>query len=121
MTTPHERMRALRWGYELVHSVAIDESLPETLRSRALAVAVAVDYPAPEVIEQVRSEGLRGLEPSAVEAFCNARRLFQDVARTKDLSDLRRRDVQGTLRHFDPDDSILRLLVRAEALRDWLE
>ena len=64
MTTPHERMRALRWGYELVHSVAIDESLPETLRSRALAVAV--DYPAPEVIEQVRSEGLRGLKPSAV-------------------------------------------------------
>ena len=38
MTMPHERMRALRWGYELVHSVAIDESLPETLRSRALNV-----------------------------------------------------------------------------------
>ena len=77
-----------------MHSIAIDESLPETLRSRALAVAA--DYPAPEVIEQVRREGNRGLEPSAVGASCNARRLLNDVARTKDFLDPRRREVQGT-------------------------
>lgn len=38
MTVPHERMRALRWGVELLPMIEQDVSVPTELRHRAALI-----------------------------------------------------------------------------------
>ena len=55
MTTPRERMRALRWGWELLDTLQHDELLSPALANRARDIVQR--YPTPStLIELLKSE-----------------------------------------------------------------
>lgn len=78
MTMPHERMRALRWGYELLQEMGQDESLPEDVRERAGDLLVV--YPRPEALAQHVSDGGGRLPKTWGDAMAEARDLFESIA-----------------------------------------
>lgn len=51
MTMPHERMRSLRWGWELQQALHKDLSLLASLVARAEALAQT--YPTPQTLVQM--------------------------------------------------------------------
>ena len=54
MTMPDERMRAVRWGAELLKQIASDTSLPDAMITTAKRIALS--YPTPQALgERVRS------------------------------------------------------------------
>jgi hypothetical protein len=74
---PHERMRSLRWGWELLQALQADSSIPLVLAARAETLAQT--YPTPQtlilMLQADRPQLLKGFGESV---DC-ARALFDEV------------------------------------------
>ena len=117
MTMPHERLRALRWGYELLQEMGQDPSLPGDLRERAGVLLVV--YPAPEMLAQHVVDGLGGLPKAWADAMTEAKDLFEAVEFSGKGSVQTQRSLLFTRRHY-PERSLIELMVRSRFLEDWL-
>ena len=117
MTMPHERLRALRWGHELIQEMEQDPSLPADVRARARVLLVG--YPAPEMLAQHVVDRLGGLPKPWAGAMTEAKGLFDAVAFGGKGSVQTRRSLLFTLRHY-PERSLIELMVRSRLLDDWL-
>jgi hypothetical protein len=59
MTLPDERMRALRWGHEVLAEMLLDLTLPPA--SRAQALRLAQEHPSPQELVPWVQAGQQGL------------------------------------------------------------
>ena len=113
MTMPHERMRALRWGYELLQEMTQDQSLPEDVRERAGALLAA--YPMPEALAQHVADGRGRLPKTWGDTMAEVRDLFEWVELGGQGSVQTRRSLLFTRRHY-PNRSEIRLLVTVDLI-----
>ena len=117
MTMPDERMRALRWGYEMLADLGNDEALPVSTRERAAALMAA--YPDQASLEGLLRDERPSLQPKMGPALAKAGRLFLEVQRVGAGSGETRRGLVYVLRHF-PDATTIRLMGRHGALGQWI-
>lgn len=117
MTIPVERMRALRWGYELLQEMGQDQSLPQEARARPGALLAV--YPMPHALAQHVSDERGGLPMTWADAMAEAQDLFQEVGISGQGSVQTRRSLLFTRRHY-PDRSLIGLMMRVRSLQDWL-
>ena len=98
MTTPDERMRALRFGRETLSDLADRTDLPA--RIRIGATEVLQRYPAhDDLVALLETESL--LLPSAwAEALRDARSLLEEVGRMRNLPEGMPFCILAALRHF---------------------
>ena len=61
MSTPEERMRALRWGWELLRDIQQDAAVP--VESRDSARALALRHPAPVMLQALLAPPAQGTFP----------------------------------------------------------
>lgn len=103
MTMPNERMRALRWGRELLDQIAQDLALPEPLRERARSLHP--EYPGPSTLVQWLAKGDSGLPVAWGEALTASARLFNEVRLGGQGCAETRKQLLFTQRHFpEPND-----------------
>jgi len=98
VTTPVERMRALRWGYELLGAMQQDQSLPSEYVARATCLADV--YPTPQALAQLLERDSCAWPFEYGLAIDQARGLFEDVQHAGLGSPETRRHTLYTLRHF---------------------
>jgi hypothetical protein len=103
MTVPDERMRAIRWGGELLLLLERDASLANPLRARAASLAHV--YPARQLREAL-DRAACGLEPAWTSALLEAAALFADVDVGNHGSAEVRSHLRLTLRHFPAPSTI---------------
>jgi hypothetical protein len=118
MTMPDERMRAVRWGGELLEQIASDTALPDTMP--AAARRIALTYPSRQALDDWLLSGAKGLPPEWTTAFVDALALFDQLRVGTRGSTSTRTDLMYTLRHF-PDMTTIRLMSRASRLDNWLQ
>jgi len=116
VTTPVERMRALRWGFELLGALQKDRSLPSEFVERASCLARA--YPTPRALVQLLACDSRAWPFEYGLAIDQARSLFQDVQQAGLGSPETRRHTLYTLRHYPLQDA--KAWVNAAASSDGL-
>lgn len=117
MTIPVERMRALRWGYELLQEMGQDQSLPEWARARASALQVV--YPVPHALAQHVVNERGGLPKPWADAMSEALELFENVSFSGQGSVRTRRSLLFTRRHY-PDRALIQLLAKGDLMSHWL-
>jgi hypothetical protein len=117
MTMPDERMRAVRWGGELLAQIASDGSLPDTTIESAKQIALI--YPSPQLLEDRLHSGAAGLPPEWTAALYEALALFEKINCRIEGSARTRTELKYTLRHF-PDRVTIRVMSRATRLEEWL-
>ncbi len=98
MTTPSERIRALRWGWELLGTLQLDELVMPELALRAQEIAQR--YPTPAALIELLKSDNPSLPDGLGETLDAARLLFQDVQFGATGKPQTRRDAMFTLRHF---------------------
>ena len=98
MTLPHERMRSLRWGWELLQALQEDSSIPPSLAARAAALALS--YPTPEVLTRMLEAERPELPEGFGDSIDGTRVLFEEVQFGGHGSQETRRHTLFTLRHF---------------------
>ena len=98
MTIPSERMRALRWGWELLEVIQKDDLVPETFKRRAELVVGR--YPTPANLVDLVGSGTERLSYEVAEAIDEAGRLFEDIRRRECTNGETLRLATFTLRHF---------------------
>jgi hypothetical protein len=104
MTMPNERMRALRWGFELIELVAADDDLAADVQTRARELLST--YPRMDQIHRWVADGACHLPTSAVDALCIAARLFREVQLRDRGTAATRRALMYTLRHYPQEHEI---------------
>lgn len=117
MTTPDERMRALRFGRETLSDLTDRTDLPA--RIRIGATEVLQRYPAhDDLVALLETESL--LLPSAwAEALRDARSLLEEVGRMRNLPEGMPFCILAALRHF-PEAWLLDVVSRGPVLMPWL-
>ena len=119
MTTPTERMRALRWGWELLESLQNDLSLPDGFAARA-ALLVRT-YPTSQALTRLLEDDVPRWPPEFSEAIDEARLLFEQIQFGGHGAQQTRRDVLYTLRHFPlRAPAWITAAPVTNALRSWL-
>lgn len=98
MSTPVERMRALRWGFELLGAMQQDPSLPPACVVQASCLADI--YPTPQALAHLLTSDSRAWPFEFGLAIEQARDLFQHVHFMGLGSPETRRHTLFTLRHF---------------------
>lgn len=119
MTMPDERMRSLRWGWEVLKALGADLFREPEWVERA--THLLRNYPAPELLTGLVESPGAPLPAACQAAIDQARDLFE-VACSDTRSVALRRDLQYTLRHF-PSTSVVKALggaSRIGCLGDWL-
>ncbi len=119
MSTPEERMRALRWGLELLEAIQQDATVPVENGDRARALALR--YPTPASLDELLASGATHLPEEVGSTIDDARRLFEMLqSRGIGCANTGRR-LSYTLRHFP----LLHAAERANdclgGLQDWLQ
>lgn len=120
MTMPNERMRALRWGRELLELLAEEEALDPVIRRQVRSILPA--YPVPGQLEQLVAAGALSVPADAAVALQQAYLLFLRLDPEDGCSDAVLYDRQCTVRHF-PDTRAIDLWSRpvpGHQLSDWL-
>ena len=118
MSTPEERMRALRWGWELLRDIQHDAIVP--VESANTARALALRYPAPAMLQQLLASGARQLSEDAGAAIDDARTLFEQLQVSgRGAADIQR-VILYTLRHFPLHHAVARVDDCLDGLQDWL-
>lgn len=117
MTMPDERMRALRWGGELLEQIACDTSLPDSMIGAAKRISLT--YPTPQALEDRLRSGAIGLPPDWTTALLDALELFHELRVGAIGSARTRSDVRYALRHF-PDKMTMRAMSRTSSIQEWL-
>lgn len=119
MSTSEERMRALRWGWELLKDIQQDATVP--VESGDSARALALRYPAPAMLEELLASGARHLPQDVGAAIDDARTLFEELqVRGRGAVDTQR-FVLYTLRHFPLYDAVAHANDCLGGLQDWLQ
>lgn len=120
MTMPHERMRALRWGWELLASLRTDSSIPHALVERA--VNLAQTYPTPTALTLMLEADRPQFPEGFGESVDGARALFEEIQSEGYGSAETRRDTLYTLRHFPLRGASARAADAAllGSLKNWL-
>jgi len=98
MTMPNERMRSLRWGWELLEAMQNDASLPVEIVQRAADLLLT--YPAPDLLAALVGPTSRALPSTVASSIDAARELFQRVQYGAHGSAETRNYAKFTLRHF---------------------
>jgi hypothetical protein len=98
MTMPHERMRSLRWGWELLRALQTDASIPPALVARAATLAQT--FPTPQALILMLQADQSQLPEGFGDSIDGARALFEEVQFGGHGSPDTRRDALFTLRHF---------------------
>ena len=117
MTMPDERLRALRWGVELLEQVISDAELPSTVT--AVAKQILPGYPTSRALDDWLLSDAAGLLPEWTVAFSQALELFEQMRVDALGSAGFRRGLMYTLRHF-PDRLIILEMVEPAKLGEWL-
>ena len=98
MTMPKERMRAIRFGLEMLDEAVRDDDLPPEARQRAeLAIQ---DYPRASELAALLMDARNTLPSRWASALTGARSLFVDMLRLPGATEARTRALMATLRHF---------------------
>ena len=120
MTMPNERMRSLRWGWEVLEELSLDETLAEGIRERSREVRLR--YPSPQVLlAHILSDAPQpGLPLEWTQAFRDALELFWKVQYGGLGSKETRNSLLYTLRHF-PEGSTIDILELKDTWGPWLE
>ena len=119
MSTPEERTRALRWGWELLRDMQRDETVPVESVDRARALALR--YPAPAMLQELLASGARRLPQDLGAAIDDARTLFEELqVRGSGTADTRR-FLLYTLRHFPLYHALARVDDCLGGLQVWLQ
>jgi len=115
MTMPDERMRAIRWGGELLALMADEPALPQSVRVRAQALRAT--YPTQDAIERALGDDAP-MPPTWAERLISVGRLFVEVRWAREAPEQVRRAALHTLRHF-PDEQTIGWMER-QTLGHWL-
>jgi len=119
MTMPFERMRALRWAYELLHDVCSSATVSEDERRRAERLLET--FPAPHRLRVLLEE--RTALPHDAAAAIEVAGLFLGQLRRSDcLAADYKRQIDRVLRHY-PESGEAQLWAEAPlagALGEWL-
>ena len=118
MSTPEERMRALRWGWELLRDIQHDAIVP--VESANTARALALHYPAPAMLQQLLASGARQLPEDTGAAIDDARTLFEQLQVSRRGAADTQRVMLYTLRHFPLHRAVARVDDCLDGLQDWL-
>ena len=119
MSTPEERMRALRFGWELLRDIQQDGTVP--IESGDSARALALRYPAPAMLPELLASGARCLPQDLGAAIDDARTLFEELqVRGSGTADTQR-FLLYTLRHFPLYHAVARVDDCLDGLQDWLQ
>ncbi len=119
MSTPEERMRALRWGWELLRDIQQDAAVP--VESRDSARALALRYPAPAMLQELLASGARQLPQDVGAAIDDARTLFEELrVRGRGAADTQR-FILYTLRHSPLHRAVARVDDCLGGLPVWLQ
>ena len=119
MSTPEERMRALRWGWELLRDIQQDSAVP--VESRDSARTLALRYPAPAMLQALLASGARHLPQDVGAAIDDGRTLLEELqVRGKAAADTLRR-ILYTLRHFPLYHAVSRVDDHLGGLQVWLQ
>lgn len=116
MTIPIERMRALKWGLELLGRMSQGTDVPEGLAIAAERIAVA--FPNQHEIEARLEAGAVGMPRAWTDSLLDARRLFISLRCTSGAENIDR-DLKFVLRHF-PDEMTIAGMSQTLPLRAWL-
>jgi len=119
MTLPDERMRSLRWGWEVLKALEADLFHEPQWMERAMRLLR--DFPSPELLTGLVESPGAPLPAACQAAIDQARDLFEAACSDTGSSALRR-DLKYTLRQF-PSASAVKALGNAAALGslgDWL-
>lgn len=119
MTMPNERTRSLRWGYELLCEMLLDDSIDASIRT--VAERLLETYPSPGLVLKLIRADARSLPKDAAEALFGAGLLWQQLRRSRQGTEETQHSLLYTERHF-PDASISKMLGREslDGLRNWL-
>ncbi len=98
MSTPDERMRSLRWAWELLDVIQTGALLPRQVVERAAAVASR--FPSPAQLVTLLAEVTPTLPPDLGTTIDEGRALFEEIQFGGFGSEATRRSVLYTLRHY---------------------
>lgn len=98
MTMPDERMRSLRWGWELLDAIQRDASLPADMVQRAAELQLI--YPSPELLAALVESTPPEISTTAASSIDDARELFERLQYGDQGSAETRKHTMFTLRHF---------------------
>jgi hypothetical protein len=116
VTTPLERMGAVRSGFGMLSIVVSNIELPLQIRQRAKRVLQ--DYPRIEDLEELLTRDRATLPTQWADAMVDARELLEELRGQSGLSFLDMFIVVHTLRHL-PDEYDVHCLCRFPVLREW--
>jgi len=119
MTMPDERTRSLRWGFEFLGEMLLDETIDAGLR--ATAQRLQLTYPRPDQILEWIEADAPGLPPAAAEALVEASELWTRLQFSHQGTQETRHALRFVQRHF-PEPWLSQRLGSAsrEGLRRWL-
>lgn len=116
---PNERMRALRWGFELLREIQADMRVDEA--DRRHAVDLIASYPGPEQLLRWVLDDAPCIPVPSATAIALAAELFRRVWR-KPMSAETQHAVMFTLRHFPDAEEAMQMSVSVfgQSLHRWL-
>ena len=119
MTMPHERTRSLRWGFEFLSEMLLDEMIEAS--TRATARRLLLTYPRPNSILELIEADAPGLPQTEIEALVEASALWGRLQVSGVGSQGTRHTLKFVQRHF-PEPLLSRMLGRdpAGGVRRWL-
>ena len=117
MTTPDERMRAIRFGRETLSDLTTRTDL--SARIGTLAGEILQRYPTHDDLVGFLANQSLVFPREWANALRDARKLFQEVGRSRDFPAGTPFFILATLRHF-PDDGLLECLTRGPVVMTWL-
>jgi hypothetical protein len=118
MSTPEERMRALRWGLELLEAIQRDATVPAEIGERARGLSLR--YPTPASLQELLASGATRLPQDVGSSIDDARRLLEELQLHDIGSANTRRQVTYTLRHFPLLHAAQGASDCLGGLQDWL-
>jgi len=119
MTMPHERTRSVRWGYELLEEMLLDETIDEAIR--ATARSLVATYPSPDEILNLVEANAQALPQHVSEALVKAGELWVLLRRSHQGTEATKHSLMYVERHY-PEPWIAQALGKAplHGVRSWL-
>src|SRR5437868_4093680 len=112
MTMPHERMRSLRWAWEVL--TALECNLFGEPMWVDRAARLVQNFPCPSDLEHLVEAPATSLAMTSAATLNETRELFEEILASQGRSTVLRNDLRYTLRHF-PSEGVARAIVNAAA------